>query len=252
MVLCLDPAEWNLVTTGLGVLGGGLITIFVTMLIESKRRPVLKLRIEDPPFQKPIEDADGIVKIRRNLRLVLSNESLPWGLRFMQRSAALQCRGQITFHHLNDGQPISNEPMEIRWASSPEHITSQVLTPDRKAVQGVIVDFARLATPSRVDVYPGEEEILDVAIRFDGETESYGWNNESYANRWRNPKWKLGRDRYLIRVVISSSGQKCVGKFRLVNDVDLLTDFRLTDILPEDATKLQAAQRPQVSISYPW
>jgi hypothetical protein len=31
-----------------------------------------------------------------------------------------------------------------------------------------------------MDVYPGEEETLDVAVRFDDEADCYGWNNDAY------------------------------------------------------------------------
>jgi hypothetical protein len=79
-----------------------------------------------------------------------------------------------------------------------------------------------------MDVYPGEFEILDVAVRLDDEEDCYGWKNESYfcIPPWRNPNWKLPRGRYLVSVEIASSGQKCVGLFRLINDVPG-TDFRL-------------------------
>lgn len=68
--------------------------------------------------------------------------------------------------------------------------------------------------------------------------DSFGWNNESYFHNWRNPDWRLGRDRFLIKVVITSSGQKCVGVFRLINDVDNRKDFRLMDATLDDREKV--------------
>jgi hypothetical protein len=175
--------------------------------------------------------------MRRNLRLALRNESLPFGARWMQRTAATQCRGEITFHHLDDGQDVFGRAMEVRWAHSPEPIANQIVGLDNK-VQFYIRDFTRAATGSRIDVYPGEEELLDVAVRFDSEAECYGWNNDSYFYNWRNPKWKLPRERYLVKVVITSSGQKCVDVFRLINDVDSRTDFRLLCASPDDRAKV--------------
>jgi len=87
-------------------------------------------------------------------------------------------------------------------------------------------------------VYPGEEEILDVAAKFDDEPECYGWNNDAYQFEWRNPNWRLPAGRFLVRVVISSSGQKCFGKFRLINDVSR-TDFRLERATSEDRMNLR-------------
>jgi hypothetical protein len=58
---------------------------------------------------------------------------------------------------------------------------------------------------------------------------------------WRNPIWRVefGR-RYLVRVMVTSSGQKCVGVFRLVNDVER-SDFRLEDATAEDIARVQKA-----------
>lgn len=128
--------------------------------------------------------------------------------------------------------------MPVRWARSPEPIASQILDTN-STLQFYIVDFARGTTESRMDVYPGEEEMLDVAVRFDGEAECYGWNNEVYGNNWRTPRWRLpGGQRYLVKVVVISSGQKCIDVFRLINDTPQLTDFRLLEASKEDSAKL--------------
>ena len=86
---------------------------------------------------------------------------------------------------------------------------------------------------SRIDVYPGESELLAVAARFDNENESYGFNNESYFTKWRNPKWKLSPGRYLIKVTIRSQGQNCTSTFRLLNDVPR-PSFRIEPCLNSD------------------
>jgi len=220
--------------TVLDILIGGLITIATAIAIEYFRRPKLELCIERPPLDV-LYRANAPARDARHLRLKLRNNSLPAVLRWMQRGAALQCRGEITFHHL-DGQDVFGRKMTVRWASSPQPVASQV-TDLRGNVQFVIRDFARTASDVRMDVYPGEEEILDVAARFDGEPECYGWNDDAYSFAWRNPNWKLPAGRYLVRVVISSSGQKCLGEFRVVNDVGR-NDFRLESATSEDRTKL--------------
>jgi len=168
---------------------------------------------------------------------MLHNAPLPFGTGWMQRVAATQCRGEITFHHLNDGQDIFGRAMAVRWVKSPEPIANQIINPEGK-IQFYIRDFARAATESRIDVYPGEGQLLDVAIRFDGEAECYGWNNDSYFCNWRNPNWKLPGGRYLVKAVITSSGQKCVDIFRLINDVESRTAFRLIPASPDDRAKV--------------
>ena len=185
----------------------------------------------------PTPDGTRPARNARYLRLKLSNEPLPPGARWMQRAAVLQCRGEVTFHHLNDGQDLFGRAMAVRWSNSPQPIASQVLDANGIA-QFQILDFTRMAAESRVDVYPGEGEILDVAARFDDEADCYGWNNDAYFHNWRNPDWRLSRERYLVKVVITSSGQKCTGVFRLVNDADRRTDFRLLPATAADQARV--------------
>jgi hypothetical protein len=213
----------------LGIIFGGLITVLTAVGVEYLRRPKLRLTIENPPLDLPSPNGQGR---RRNLRLVLHNDPLPLVARWMQRAAATQCRGEITFHHL-DGQDYSGKSMAVRWVSSSEPIASRIVNAAGQ-FQYYIQDFSRTSGESRVDVYPGESELLDVAVRFDGEPDCYGWNNESYVHNWRNPDCKLPCGRYLVKVVIASSGQKCVGVFRLINDVEGLAGFRLMSKLPGD------------------
>jgi hypothetical protein len=139
-----------------------------------------------------------------------------------------------------DGQDFFGRAMPVRWASSPEPIADQIVSPEGK-LHFLILDFSRAAGESRVDVYPDEEQILDVAVRFDDADDKhcYGWNNEAYFCKFHNPNWKLPSGRYLVKVVITSSGQKCVGVFRLVN-ADLWTDCRLS---VEEKKRLTAEEK---------
>jgi hypothetical protein len=84
-----------------------------------------------------------------------------------------------------------------------------------------------------IDIYPGETEQLDVVIRVDQENEAYAWNNETYFySDWRNPNRRLNQERYLVKVVITSSGRKCTDFFRIDNDGPF-TSFQLDKLTPE-------------------
>jgi hypothetical protein len=146
---------------------GGLIMVLTAVYVEYLRTPRLCLAIEQPPCDLPYPDGKHPAVNARYLRLKLSNEPLPLIARWMQRSAALQCRREITFHHL-DGQDVFGRGMAIRWANSPQPIANQILDLEGN-LRFQILDFVRAATASRVDVYPGEEQLLDVAARFDDE-----------------------------------------------------------------------------------
>jgi hypothetical protein len=236
--------------TFLSVLFGGFITFVAAFLIEYLRKPKLRLSIEQPHLDRT--DDSGKVHTSRHLRLRLHNDVSSLFAPWMLRASAVQCRGAITFHHLNDGQNVFDRSMAVRWSNSAEPLTNVGLAttpvtglfPSQPAPQ-----IFKFALTSRIDVYAGEEELLDVAVRFQGEKDCYGWNNEAYLYNWRAPHWKLGPGRYLVRVVITSSGQSCKGVFRLVNDVESLGDFRLIDALPEDRWSVYDGVPPKTTKS---
>lgn len=208
---------------------GAIVAIFITIAIESQRKPRLELHHADHhdsifPPGRPATDV-------RFLALELYNKPLPWIFRWMSRNAALQCHGFITFHHL-DGQDVFGRAMPVRWSGSPEPVPIHFQINN---TQVLIADPAKLSQISRIDVYPGESQRLDVAAKFDGDEECYGWSNESYFSNpvWRNPDWRLPPGRYLANVTVISSGEKVQRFFRLINDVPR-TDTRLERPLPED------------------
>jgi len=221
------------------VVVGGIITILTAVIVEYLRTPSLKLSIETPPIDVNY-GAGRPAKDMRSLRLKLFSKALPNSLRWLQRAPALQCRGKVTFHHLDDGQDVFGRAMAVRWSASPEPVPIQAITTEGVRIQ--IFDPMRLTTESRVHVYPGEVELLDVCARFDDDKDCYGWNNEAYFcdPPWRNPAWRLERGRYLVRVEVTSSGQKCVESFRLVNDV-ARSDFRLEPATPDDRQRVYSA-----------
>ena len=205
------------------IVAGGLITILITIAVEALRRPKLRLAIADASDNSYGSGRPAIAA--RFLYVHLINEPLPWFARWMSRSAALQCAGSITFYCLEDGQRFFVAPMPVRFSETPEPV------PMRFELDGASVAFldpSRATAESRIDVYPGERTRLDVAAKFDSEDEAYGWSNLNYFSDppWRSREWKLPRGRYLVAISITSSGQKCEGIFRLLNDAGP-RDFRL-------------------------
>ncbi len=225
--------DHELFMTLLGVVFGALIAIVIVVAVENLRRPKLELRIAAVPADARYGDGKP-AKTGRYVGLNLINKSLPWYARWMARNAALQCRGAISFHHL-DGQRIFFADMPVRFGGTPEPVPMLI---NIGGVSGVLADPIRLTADSRIDVYPGEKAALDVAARFDSDADCYGWSNLSYFSDppWRHPDWRLPRGRYLIKATVSSSGEKCSEIFRLLNEGSL-KDFRLEPALPTDKTQ---------------
>ncbi len=217
-------------STILEIVLGALVAIFLTIWIEYLRKPKLFLRIA-PPSDPTYESGDRPAQVARFTALELHNKPLPRAFRWMQRNAALQCHGTLTFHHL-DGQNVFGRSMPIRWSGTPEPTPIGLQIGDTRVF---IADPSKFRLESRVDVYPGESQRLDVAAKFDDEQETYGWSNESYFSDpiWRNPSYQLPSGRYLIKATIISSGETCNGIYRLIADVRR-TDFRIEPLQEGD------------------
>jgi len=211
---------------------GALVSIATTIAVESFRRPALILDIATPLDNDYSNPPARPARSARFLYLSVRNCPLPRILRWMSRNAAVNSWGTISFHHLDDGQDIFGRPMQVRWSGSTE--------PPLAAAGGLILDSSWLESLYRRDIQPGEQELIDVAARFDEDESCYGWTNENYFSSpvWRNPRWELPRGRYLVRVELHTSGQKFVHCFRLSNEGTRDT-FRLQPAQHVDVTKIK-------------
>lgn len=211
---------------------GALIAIAITIFVEIMRKPNLRIDIADPhdhAYNNNHPANEG-----RFLAVFVRNEPLPWLARWMSRNTASACHAMITFHHL-DGQNIFGRAMAGRWSRTPEPVPGIITIGNQ---QGVFFDHSRMMGIQRIDISPGEAERLDIAAKFDQDDECYGWSNENYFSTplWKNPNWQLPSNRYLVRILVRSLGERCEATFRLVADVSR-GDFRLEDPVPGDQAR---------------
>lgn len=217
--------------TILGAIIGSIIAGLITIWIEILRKPQLELDLMVPvdmTFQnQPATDM-------RALRVKLTNKSLPRWIRWMYRNPALQCHGNISFHHL-DGQNVFGRSMTLRWAAAPEPNPLRIIIGGQ---QGLVFDPVRITHLQKMDVYPSESVDIDIAVKLDNDVECYGWSNESYFSNppWRPVNWRLNQGRYVIQVTILSSGETISKLFRLINDVPR-NDFRLESAMASDSIR---------------
>jgi len=218
-----------------GGLVGAIIAIVFVVLVEHLRKPRLGLGIGDLEYAtwtgRPANKAKW-------LRLKAENRQLPRLAKWLSRNAALHCSGLITFYHLVDGQNVFGRSMQVRWWGVREPLPIQIVAQGHPTMY--MFDPVRLAPEMHRDIYSGESEQLDLAVRFDDDGECYGWCNDNYNSnpQWRNPDWKLGHKKYLVEVtIVSSGGERCNGLFRLINDVPV-NDFRLENAQADDYGKI--------------
>ena len=217
--------------TIVGAIIGAIVAGFITIWIETLRKPCLKLELINPV---DMEFRNQPARIMRSLRLKLTNKPLHKWIRWMYRNPALQCHGNISFHHL-DGQNFFGRSMILRWAEAPEPNPLEIQIGNER---GLVFDPVRITHLQKMDIYPSESADIDIAVRLDNEAECYGWSNESYFSnpRWRPSNWCLNQGRYIVRITIFSSGETTSKLFRLINDVEQ-QDFRLEETLPADSVR---------------
>jgi hypothetical protein len=180
----------------LGAIFGGIVTIGITVWAERLRSPTVRLTLGTSETFRP---RGPFAHNWRSLRVAVTNARLPlWADWWMARLPAQQCRAQISFLRLN-GTPFLQQPMVARWAGgSPEPRVAHVPTADG-GTEPFLTNYQELK--NTVDIYPGDTEQLDVAIRVDQEIDAYAWNNDTYFfPNWRNPNRQLNHECYLIRV----------------------------------------------------
>ena len=193
------------------VIIGAVISILITVTVENMRRPRLVIEIERTPHDRKFATGPDA----RWLRVIVTNQQLPWWARWMVRESATACRGSLKYSYL-DLKDVFGKAMDGRWANSPEPVAARIVMDGKEYP---IVDPQRFNQASQIDIAPGESEILDVAARFGTEEECFGWNNEAYFNDWRTPFWKLPKGRYYVNVTVRSAGQKAGAKFYLDNNL---------------------------------
>lgn len=189
----------------------GVVGILIVLWIERQRRPSLSMT---PGPQHQIREGDFLDRPPSTwLRVQVHNRNVPrWVAWVYHGEPALACRAWISFHSL-DGKQTPDREMEARWSNSPEPKVEVMAVENKGQVRrlvGAEVSF---------DIAPGEDTLIDVAIRDKSNDDCFGWNNESYLFEWRHARWHIGgTGRYLARVRIKTGGQEYVDAFLIVND----------------------------------
>jgi hypothetical protein len=156
-----------------------------------------KLEIQ-PSSDDTIEGPMSNGAIRRALRIRVKN--VPLKRPFVNRQTAVSCHGDIVF--LDENRKPVSEPMQIRWADSPEPIKYLVI--NNKIEIFPENNLVRLS--KYIDIPPDESESCDLAIRFVGEDNAYGWCTDSYFHNSRHPKYKLNQGTFFAKIIISAGG----------------------------------------------
>ena len=114
------------------------------------------------------------------------------------RRPAWSCQATLEILTADGGATILG-PIPARWSSQPEPI----LTVGVGGAVAQIPDVARMLAGRRIDIHNHEDQLLCVAIKYEGAPECHVFTNESYASpQGRNPAWALEHGRHRLRVTV--------------------------------------------------
>jgi len=95
-------------------------------------------------------------------------------------------------------------PLETKWASRPGPVSTE-LDASWEPI-GYSLDDTALVLSKIEAIAPGAEpKGLDIAVKFDGETDAWIWMPESYYGH-KKPEYRLTEGTYKVRVRIESPG----------------------------------------------
>jgi hypothetical protein len=194
----------------LGAIVSGLVAVFLDFL----KRPRLKIFIEEPTLVLKTFDADqNPLEQYKAVRVSVMNTK--WWPKSWPRQTLIRARAVITFHSAQTGADLKDRKMRGRWASLPQPEIAVPVNGKRT----LWPDPSLIANVPEIDIPWGGAEPLDIAARFEGDSDAFGWSNENYYNsqelKYRPEGWRLPYDQCLVRVAVQGSGEKACEVFRL-------------------------------------
>lgn len=202
------PSVWPYVAGGLIGFAASVLSIFG---YEFLRRPILGVAVGEP-----MPAAQG----RRFVHVRVSNRSQIWFLQTLApRLPAHMCRAWVRIYPVQLGGNASIT-FEGRWANQRE--------PGQYVAAGLLPDPGLILVPHREDILAGDSAMLVVAVKFNGELECFGFNNENYlVPNQRPPDRQVGQGVSRIVVRVAAGDLVRIAEFELQNPGPMVNDFAL-------------------------
>lgn len=118
-------------------------------------------------------------------------------------------------------RPLLHVPIPIKIKKKEE-----IETQNKPVFQEFIISDAET-----INIGPDSSEKFALLIKYDGESECYGFNSWSYnQEKFKDKNMELGRGEYILEIELNSSSKKLVKKFLLLNVSNRLDDIEIQKI----------------------
>lgn len=154
----------------------------------------------------------------KSLNLKILNKRRHGVMKFFNKTAT-QLRCSITFYDFASKKQLFENKIIARW-----NTTREPLTPDYKQV-----DVGLALTNPREVLTPGEETTISVAIKKDGVSSCYPFNNESYLHKdFSKPEWEIKDDKFTVKVLLQPAESEDMSAEFLVLNKANLSQFKIS------------------------
>lgn len=199
----------------LGVTAGVISSVLIAVFLGIVRSPDLAIELGDTADGSYAPGQFRFVHVR-----VRNSAYRLW--RWQLRRPATFCRAKLSFGDI--GVAAHRFELHGRWSSlaEPVHVVPGA---------GPILDYGAILVPPREIISAGEQAPVPIAVKQEGVTDCFGFNNESYLHpNWSNPAWVLGPGTYWVRVQITSAEVEAVRVFYVVNNGTLRAGLTLQNV----------------------
>ncbi|MEN9328403.1 MAG: hypothetical protein RI947_1211 [Candidatus Parcubacteria bacterium] len=177
-----------------------IMGVFLALSLDSVRKPQFELSV-DESMHTDVRYQNG--QRWKFYRIKVVNKSIPHWLRwifpFTTRETAEQVQGVVVFKQLG-------RTMKGRWAYA-----SELQYPNK-------TDYIHMSNfPEPVTIAAGQAEPLDLLVKYEHDSEAYGWNNESYLHDWKVPQYRLMTGDWEVYVQVTALNGIAYGRSFMVH-----------------------------------
>lgn len=196
------------------------VAVFLALLIDRMRIPKLRMTVGDTH-----EKAFFPGRVAW-FRVSVENIDFPRGSRWLlRRQTAENCTATVEFYQ-NNKHLFS---MSGLWASAPE---LAYLTNQEKRL--------KIIYPNPATIQVNRNQLLNVIVKHEGDSEAYGWNNAAYIFDSRTPAYKLEIGSFLVRAIVFTQNGKTFQKdFELIVGETIETTC-LTNLVKKPSKKKES------------
>ncbi len=181
-------------------MSGVVSSVVVVFLLYKLQQPKFRVSVSDDKYDSKFES--------HYVHLRVKNVSKP----FMGGGTAVNCRGRISIR--DHGTFIT------KWATRANPVRTEIISDPTGPKAVYVAEPAYLEQAKNEYIRPGEEKVLDVAVRFKGDSACYIHEPENFTVPGYKPeKAKLAVGDYPFDCVLEYDGGKSPKfRFKIVNE----------------------------------